>query len=164
LLCYPDRVDHLADDAITYALVGALAGGRTTAAPVVAHERLRARAVPPRSTLARALASDRLGMMLRLGAIVEVVVDKLPVAGDRTNAIGLTMRTISGAVSGAALSSADNRGPVLGAVLGTVGAVAGSFALFHLRRALHERLRMPGLVAGLAEDVLLLGLGRLALR
>lgn len=149
---------------ITYALVGLLAGGRTTAAPVLAHQRLRARAVPPRGTLARGLASDRLGTMLQLGAIAEVVIDKLPFAGDRTSAISLACRTISGGISGAALSSADNRGPALGAVLGTLGAVAGTVALFQLRRGLHDGLRIPGVVAGLAEDVLLLGLGRLALR
>jgi uncharacterized membrane protein len=149
---------------VSYALIGALAGGRSTAAPVLAHERLRARPVQPRSGLARALASDRVGQALRLGAIVEVVVDKLPFVGARTSVIGLLARTISGGVSGAALSIADDRGPVLGAVLGTAGAVAGTFALFHLRRGLQDGLRIPGVVAGLAEDVLLLGLGRLALR
>ncbi|MBC8067010.1 MAG: hypothetical protein IAG13_01645, partial [Deltaproteobacteria bacterium] len=124
----------------------------------------RARAVQPSSGLARAFGSDRLGQAMRLGAIVEVVIDKLPFTGDRTSVLQLLARVISGGVSGAALSSADDRGPVLGALLGTAGAVAGTFALFHLRRGLHEGLRMPGVVAGLTEDVLLIGLGRLALR
>jgi len=147
-----------------YALVGALAGGRTTAAAVFTTAQLRRNPDPDRTGLARAMGSDGAATAIAVGVILETIVDKLPGVGDRTAVVGVGARAVSGALAGAALSSADDRNPVLGALLGSTGAIAATFALFHLRDAVHRRLGVPNLLGGLGEDALLLGLGRLALR
>lgn len=149
---------------LSYALAGALAGGRTTAAALFAAEDLRRRTRPSRSRLARAMASDRGVAVIRGGALLEAVIDKLPGVGDRTAPIGIAARALSGSTSGAALAAADDRSPMLGAVLGGAAAIASTFALFSARAALHRRARVPNVVGGLLEDLILLGVGRLAMR
>jgi len=96
--------------------------------------------------------------------MVELVIDKLPGVGDRTAPIGVAARAISGAVSSATLAAADGRSKWLGALLGGAGAIASTYALFHLRAALHRSTPVPDFVVGLAEDALVFGLGRLAIR
>lgn len=149
---------------LAYALAGALAGGRTTGAALFAAEELRRRRRPNRSRLARAIASDAGVALLRGGAVLEAVIDKLPGVGDRTAVIGVAARALSGSTSGAALAADDDRSPLLGAVLGGAAAIASTFALFEARRALHRHTGVPDVVGGVLEDLLLLGVGRLALR
>ncbi|MBK6923394.1 MAG: hypothetical protein IPH07_38755 [Deltaproteobacteria bacterium] len=154
------RLSH----ALSYALAGALAGGRTTAAALFAAEDLRRRPRASRSRLARAMASDRGVALLRGGAVLETVIDKLPGVGDRTALVGVAARVLSGSTSGAALAADDDHNPLLGAVLGGAAAIASTFALFEARRALHRRTGVPDVVGGVLEDLLLLGVGRLAMR
>lgn len=131
---------------------------------MLAHEALRARPLSSSDGLVRLGRSDRLGLLLRLGAVVELVIDKLPITGDRTAAVGVTARALSGAVSSATLAAAGGRSKWLGAALGGAGAIASTYALFHLRGALHRKTPVPDFVAGLAEDALVFGLGWLAVR
>jgi len=131
---------------------------------MLAHQALRARPLATTDRLVRLAQSDRLGLALRAGTMVELVIDKLPGVGDRTAPIGVAARAISGAVSSATLAAADGRSKWLGALLGGAGAIASTYALFHLRAALHRSTPVPDFVVGLAEDALVFGLGRLAIR
>jgi uncharacterized membrane protein len=145
-------------------LLGFAAGARTTAAPMLAHQALRARSTPRGDGLVELASSDRTGHVLRVGTAVEMVIDKLPGVGDRTAPFGVAARAISGAVSSATVAAAYGRNKWLGAALGGASAIAGTYALFHLRGALHRHTPVPDFVVGLAEDALVFGLGRLALR
>lgn len=155
-------MDLPARQPLSYAYAGALAGGRTTAGPSFACKRLEAKQVPPRNVLLRVLQSKAFSTVLAASSALELFADKLPGVGARTSPVPLALRTASGAVSGAALASADRRNPMLGALLGAAGAVAGTFATSYLRRALLDGLHLPNILAGLTEDALLYGLRRLA--
>jgi uncharacterized membrane protein len=147
---------------ISYALAGALAGGRTTAGPSFVCRRLGKRDDVPQNRLLRAFKSKPMRIALKASSAAELVADKLPMIGSRTRPLPLALRTVSGAVSGAALASADRRNAMLGAALGAVGALAGTFATSYLRGLLLGRLRVPAILAGLAEDAALMGLRRFA--
>lgn len=134
---------------------------------MLAHQALRAHQARPivrGDRLVDLAGSDRVGVVLRVGTVIELVIDKLPGVGDRTAPFGVAIRAISGAACSATLAAADGRNRWLGAVLGGAGAVASTYALFHVRRAVHRRTRVPDFVVGIAEDALVFGLGRLALR
>ena len=139
-------------NAITIVAVGALAGARTTAAPLAAAAMLRD-AASGQTRVVRLLQSDRFGALLRVGAVVELVLDKMPFLGARTSPGALVARSISSGLSGAALASADRRSVASGIALGVLGAVVGAFATLELRRGLQRRA--PPLLAALAEDALL---------
>src|SRR5688500_9184865 len=122
-------------DPVRWAVVGALSGARTMAAPVLVCDLLRGAADRESEAPARWLASRPVAWLVHAGAMVEMVVDKLPIAGDRTAPAGILARTVAGSCAGGVLSSLHCRGWLGGAALGGVGALAGTFATFHLRRA-----------------------------
>lgn len=147
---------------LSYAFAGALAGGRTTAGPAFASQRLESRGIVPRNRLLRAFRSKPMSYALTASNAIELVADKLPMIGSRTAPFPLALRTMSGAVSGAVLASADRRNAMMGAALGALGAVAGTFATAFLRNKLLGRLGVPNVLAGLVEDAALMGLRRFA--
>jgi uncharacterized membrane protein len=138
------------------AAFGGLSGGRTAIGPALLALETRQR---------KGIFGARIGRVatvLATMAAAELVVDKLPFMPSRTRLPSLLARATSGAVVGAALS------PKLrpaGAVVGAAAAVATTFGLHRVRALLTNRLRVPNLVAGALEDVLVIALGaRLASR
>jgi uncharacterized membrane protein len=106
------------------------------------------------------LAQPPVAALLALAGAGELVVDKLPFLPPRTDPAPLLGRLVLGAVAGAVVC-AEGRGSLpVGAGLGAAGAFAGSHAGYQFRRLLTQRLKIPALVAGLAEDALTVGLGR----
>ena len=87
-------------------------------------------------------------------AAVELVVDKLPTTPARTAPVGLTARLILGGLSGAALAAGSGISPYLGGAAGSMGALAGAFAGYHVRRTLVSRRHLPDLPVALTEDVI----------
>lgn len=82
----------------------------------------------------------------------ELIGDKIPSAPDRIVAPGIAARVATGAITGAAVASRDER--LAGAALGVLGAVASSYLTFRFRKAGMERY---GQVAtGLVEDAAML--------
>jgi len=126
-------------------------------------ERFRQTHVPYDAMPARLLQSARVTAMLEVFAVVEMVVDKLPFVPDRTNVLALVPRAASGGFAGAALSSSQQQGWQVGALFGTLGAIAGAYAAFEIRRVLQRGIGLPNLLAGLVEDGLLFGLRRMLL-
>jgi uncharacterized membrane protein len=106
------------------------------------------------------LARRPVATLLALGIVGEGVVDKLPFVPDRIRPAPLLGRIVLGALSGAVVSAAARGSVPLGAVLGAGGAFLGSHAGYRFRGLVTQRLKVPALAAGLAEDALALGLGR----
>ena len=91
------------------------------------------------------------GRALIACAAGEIVADKLPFMPARTEAPSLAARAALGAACGAALYQKDRLSPVHGALLGLCGALAGSFAGYHVRRAATRR-GVPDFAAAMVED------------
>lgn len=153
-------MERQASSSLVYAAVGALSGARTMAGPVLVCERYEHAVVPADATAMRWLKSSKVTMLVRAFATIEMIVDKLPHVPPRTSVAGLVPRMLAGGFSGAALSSLHHRNRVVGTVLGAVGAIAGAFVGYRLRMLLDERLRVPDVLSGIGEDVLLFGLRR----
>ena len=111
-----------------------------------------------------ALASSRVARFLTLLAVGEAIGDKFPMAPRRISVPGLLGRLASGALVGAALFAAGERPGAAGAALGALSALATAYPSYYLRVKTQDRLGAPNAALGLAEDVIALGAGLLALR
>ena len=97
-------------------------------------------------------------------AIGELVADKLPSIPNRTEPGSLAARAVSGALCGAALCAAAKESAGAGAVLGGLGAVAGAFAGYEIRRKAVRALEAPDFTVALAEDAVAIGSAALFVR
>jgi len=135
--------------------IGAVAGLRTLTAPAVLAWAAKRRWIrignSPFATIISAQASTRLTDL----AVTELIADKLPFTPSRLKAGPLASRVVSGAVCGATIYGVVERPLVEGAVLGGVGAIAGAFAGYHMRKKL--RRDMPDVGVAVLEDVLAIG-------
>jgi uncharacterized membrane protein len=91
----------------------------------------------------------------------EIVADKTPTIPARTDTLPLTGRLVLGA---AAAAGAAKRHRIQAGVMGAAGALAATYALFHLRRIATTRLRIPNVVAGMIEDAAALAAGAMLMR
>jgi uncharacterized membrane protein len=91
-------------------------------------------------------------------ALAEYVADKLPRTPNRTSAGPLIGRILLGGLSGAALAMSAAHSPALGAVLGGIGAVAGAFSGYEIRRRLVVKIGVKDLFVALPEDLVAIGL------
>ena len=107
----------------------------------------------PFATIISARASKRITDL----AVSELIADKLPFAPSRLKAGPLASRIVSGAVCGATIYGVVKRPLMEGAVLGGVGAIAGAFAGYHMRKRLSRD--MPDLGVAALEDALAIGGG-----
>lgn len=144
--------------------LGAVAGMRSMMAPALLSHALRRH---PSGRLAHSalswLQTPAAANILKTLAGAELVGDKLPSTPDRTEPSPLISRALSGALVGAVLYK-TNRGRLLtGAVVGGLGAVAGSFAAFHLRQLADQRTPLKEPWTGLIEDVLTVATGQAVL-
>lgn len=99
-----------------------------------------------------------------VGAASELVIDKLPVTPSRLNPGSLTGRTVLGAIGGAVIARRLSGSPAGGAVVGGAGAVAGSFAGYHLRQQIGRRTGLPDPLIALLEDSIALTAATLLVR
>jgi len=134
--------------------IGAIAGLRSMAAPAIISMAARRKAFRIRESRLKFLQSNNAGIVLSALAVGELVADKLPFTPNRTSAGLLAPRIASGSLCGAVLASAAKRSVALGALFGGIGAVAGSFAGYQLRRRISRKL--PPLSIAAAEDALTL--------
>jgi uncharacterized membrane protein len=94
-------------------------------------------------------------------AIIELVLDKLPSTPSRTAPVGLIARIVFGGTSGLALGAGAGISVPLAGVIAAIGAIAGAFAGYRIRRAVVLRAQVPDLVAAIAEDVIAIAGGLL---
>jgi uncharacterized membrane protein len=100
-------------------------------------------------------------VVFTLLAIIELVLDKLPNTPSRTAPVGLIARIVLGGASGVALATGAGISVSLAGVIGSIGAVAGAFGGYHIRRAVVSRAHVPDLVVAIAEDVIAIAGGLL---
>ncbi len=130
------------------ALVGVIAGMRTSSAPALVSQ-------------IRAHENRRDGSKAKnvLGALFvgELIADLLPFMPARTKSFSLLARIVSGASSAARLDS-DRSEKVRAGLLGAAGALGSAFLFYQLRKELGRRYEIPDRLLALGEDALLIGL------
>ncbi len=143
--------------------LGATAGARSMAAPAALSRAVERGDVGGlEGTPFAALGSPGVSRALRLLAIGEMFVDKLPVAAGRTSPPPLLGRAASGAFVGSALFVSGGRSAAAGGVLGAVSALVGAYAAERLRLWIAEKLGVPDPAVALLEDgIVLYGAARL---
>lgn len=140
--------------------LGAIAGIRSMSAPVLLSEELGKidRKHLQHSPL-RFLQAAPIAAGFKLLAAGELAGDKLPQMPDRTDLPSLAVRTLSGALVGAALFTARRDSAATGALLGGLSALAATYGSFYLRAALHRYGKVPNATAGFMEDALMVSSG-----
>ncbi|HEX2251356.1 MAG TPA: DUF4126 family protein [Gemmatimonadales bacterium] len=96
-------------------------------------------------------------------AVAEYVADKLPRTPNRTRAGPLVGRILMGALAGACLTVSAGGSLLAGAGMGSIGAVAGAFTGYEVRRKLVRDLEIRDLPVALAEDLVAIVLALLLL-
>jgi len=88
-----------------------------------------------------------------LGALGELVVDKLPATPSRTRPIGLLARTVAAGFACAALAKRANEDAAEAVLIGVTGALSAAFLGAAYRRAV-ARAGLPDFPAAVLEDAL----------
>jgi uncharacterized membrane protein len=140
--------------------IGALAGMRSSAAPVItshilSHHRSK---LLGKSSL-RFMQSAKVATALKTMAISEMIMDKMPTAPNRIAVTGLFARGLSGAVAGASIYKATGGNAWLGAALGSAAAIVSTFGSFYLRKDAVEKTHWLDPIVGAIEDALVIGAG-----
>lgn len=139
---------------------GVLAGMRTSSGPVIASQILshnKSKKID-RSAL-NFIRSNAVANTLKVIALGELIIDKLPSAPNRINPAGIAFRCVSGALAGAGIFKASGGNPALGAILGGTAAIASTYGSFYLRRVTVSRSGIIDPLIGAIEDALVIGAG-----
>jgi uncharacterized membrane protein len=140
-------------------LLGVVAGLRTQLpVALLAVEAERGRFDPGAGRLARRFASPEGALGAVLAAAGELIVDKLPLTPDRTDAGPLLGRLVAGAAVGSAVHYDAGHPRALGALAGAAGAALGSVGGARVRAALADRSSLPQPLLGAVEDLFAVGL------
>ena len=87
-------------------------------------------------------------------ACAELVGDKLPFTPSRLTIGPLVGRLVMGALCGMALLASAHQSVLLGGIAGGLGAGAGAYLGYHVRRALTTRLKLLDFPVALVEDII----------
>jgi uncharacterized membrane protein len=140
-------------------LIGVIAGLRSMTAPAVVAWAAHLHWLKLQSSPLSSMGSIVAVVVFTLGALVEVVFDKLPSTPSRTIGAGLIARIVFGGVTGAAVAASGSQSISLGAVLGAAGGIAGAFVGYEVRKRLVRLLKVPDLVIACMEDAVAIGGG-----
>ena len=88
-----------------------------------------------------------------VGAVVELIADKLPRTPSRTAPPGLIARIVMGGLAGACVAVGGAERLLLGALLGAIGGVVGCFLGYKARTGVVRALRTRDLYIALLEDL-----------
>ena len=91
-------------------------------------------------------------------ALFEFWADLQPTTANRTTAVPLTARILTGGLCAASVCAAGNQSWLIGAVLGAAAAVIGAFSGYEIRRRLVAALNIKDMFIALAEDLVAIGL------
>ena len=143
---------------------GIAAGLRSMTGPALLSQHLSERPMWELDSPAeRMLAHPAAQILLGLGALGELVGDKLPGTPSRLEPRSLAFRAICGAIGGGVLMQRARKPPLLGAALGALGAVGGASAGYHMRQAI-TRQGVPDAAVALVEDLLTIAVAQRAIR
>jgi uncharacterized membrane protein len=95
--------------------------------------------------------------LFSLGAVGELVSDKLPKTPSRLKQPGFGVRIVMGALCGLVLAAAASFSLPGGAVLGAIGAVAGTYLGYFARTGITAKFGLPDLPVALLEDLICIG-------
>jgi uncharacterized membrane protein len=137
--------------------IGAVAGLRTFTAPAVLAWAAQRRWIRMGNSPFATIISPKASKQITDFAVSELIADKLPFTPSRLKPGPFAARILSGAVCGVAIYSVVKRPLKEGAILGGLGAIAGAFAGYHVRRKLSAD--MPHLSVALLEDAVAIGGG-----
>jgi uncharacterized membrane protein len=138
------------------AALGLVAGMRTTI-PLASISDYLMHHEPSFNSRLILLGLPQVATLLKLAAIGELVIDKVPDIPARTTSAGLLGRGLSGMLAGTVISAAHNQNRAVGALLGGTAAVLSTFGMYHLRRQIGLQLDIPDPVVGGLEDALAVG-------
>jgi uncharacterized membrane protein len=96
-------------------------------------------------------------VLFSLGAVGELVSDKLPNTPSRLKPPGFGARIVMGGLCGLMLATAASFSLIGGALLGAIGAVAGTYLGFFVRTRTTAKFGLPDLPVALVEDVICIG-------
>ena len=144
--------------------IGLVSGMRSFAAPAIVGQIARRGGLDIGCQSLGKIGNPTVANVLAVLSIGELIADKLPMTPKRTKSFPLIARIVSGAFCGAVLCASKKRSPVVGAMAGALGAVGGTFAAYHLRRAATESLGLPDPAVAVVEDAFAVGLGVLITR
>jgi uncharacterized membrane protein len=142
-------------------LIGVIGGLRTMTAPTVVAWAANRHWLNLGNSPLALIGSIGAVIVFTLGAVGELVIDKLPSTPSRTRLLGLVARSVFGGLSGAAVAVAGSQSLVLGLVAGAAGAIAGAFAGYEVRKRLVRALKVPDFVIALLEDAVAIAGGLL---
>ena len=143
--------------------IGIVAGLRCMMAPAIAIDDLaRHQTQSPLLQFFTPFATKKGKNFSAVNSILEVLADKLPFIGARTQPGSVVVRCLCGAFAGSAIASSRKSSVAHGAAFGIAGALIGTFGGYHARKWLVEKTRLPDPVVALAEDGIAVALGRAA--
>jgi uncharacterized membrane protein len=133
-------------------LIGVISGLRSLTAPAAVAWGAHQNWLSLHNSRLSFMGSTAAVVIFTLGAVAELVTDKLPSTPSRLKPPGLIARILFGGLSGASVAVAGAQSIALGAVLGVAGGIAGAFAGHEVRGRLVKSLKVPDLVIALLED------------
>ena len=145
------------------AVLGVVAGMRSTSAPTVVSQLVEAGLIPEEGSPVAWLHHPAVGKALHALTTGETMVDKMAPTAARTSALPLAAQAVTGAISGAAVSTAARRQWWIGALIGAAAAIGAGFATYRLRKWITEEKKVPNTVIGLIEDAIVAGSSYLVL-
>ncbi len=151
------------------AALGWVAGMRSAIPPALLAVTLSNRSIPRRllehhRQPIESFRSKGAAILMPLGAVAELVADKLPQTPARTSLEPLAARFAAGAVCGIVLAQARHDSVVSSALAGGVAAAAASFVMMDLRKRAGDALDIPDPAIAVLEDVLAVTIGTVVVR
>jgi uncharacterized membrane protein len=138
--------------------IGAVAGLRALTAPAAVAWAARIGWLHLQGPPFAFMASTWATILFSVLALCEFVGDLLPTTPKRTAPAPLAARIISGGFCGACLCASANQSVFIGAALGGIGAVAGAFAGYELRKRFVSALNVKDLFVAIPEDLIAISL------
>jgi uncharacterized membrane protein len=143
--------------------IGVVAGLRTLTAPAIVSWAAAAGWLNLHGSPFAFMGSRLTAVILSLLAVGELIGDKLPKTPKRTAFAPLLARIVMGGLCGACLCASADQSIVVGALLGGVGAIAGAFGGYQVRKNLVSNLHSKDIFVAIPEDVIAITLGCLLL-
>lgn len=137
--------------------IGILNGLRSMTPPAVVCWAIRLHWIDVTGSRVEFLDSTVALVIFTVLAVGELVADKLPFTPSRKSPVGLVVRFIFGALSGAVICFAGEQRIFPGAIAGAVGAIIGTFAGYEVRVRMGKALGVPDFVVALVEDAICIG-------
>jgi len=137
--------------------IGVIAGLRALTAPAVVCWAAHLGWINLHGSHLAVLGSVVTAVIITILAIAELINDKLPATPSRTTPVSLGVRSVTGAICGAALTVAGLQAVLLGAIIGIVGALVGTFGGYQVRHQIVTQLKVKDIVAALTEDLIAIG-------